>query len=1529
VTQESSSSLDFSDLGGTPVNTPTPGAADFSDLGGKFVGGGEEPSPTPPPSTPATNQAVSEAASPPAQPASGFGGWLNREIKQMEDWNKRNVPPYEMTNQEMIDAVAKAKKEHPFMYGAAESVAEAIPTTPGALAMTGIGFIPVTQSVQDISGAYQNIQKAAGGAPMSSFAGKPFNEFNTEDWGRFVGQMGLQAAMAIPIFRGLRPAIKAHIMEQAGIFNRANGPLPEFRPQTVWPEWANRGGPLPPPMTAPETVRPPPPVTSIKPPVTERDYVGGGEEHAATVESTGPVLEHEVRTSMGDEASLRGKPKGTPGAQEPEPVPASESVAPPTPQENALTGIAERLRELNKSVDEYHSNKQLAPPWLNKEIEKAKQELNAWRQVTPTNVANLNRIKELQQLLNNPPHGLDWKFQMSNPKVAKLYDDSMNELFALQDQKNELLRDEPAEVLVIGTGAGGSSAAKDLAYEGVHVRALEAKAYIGGASAQSQEIINAARQPTAQKGKDLWRDEFLAMRAGGVDIRTSTHVTGGPTFDPETKLWSVPTNKGVETAYSIIASPGNKPKIFSRFNFEKGGKTYTEYGGVSYGHADRMYREGAGGDIIVAGGGNDALQSVMKGVDNPNIKKITVLARSPLEKSGSANPEERLQWLALKKNPKVEIIAGEKIGEVDRVLRKPDGTVTGVKTQAGRTIPAKAIGVFLAKTPNTGWMPDSWKAPYKPKPHHELGVQEPAPKPSMIMSDAQHRVTAAPGPFYVIGDVKAPMPKVPESVLAKLTPEERALVEPHIRTEERTPRIKTAQGEGSDAAAIAKKHLENDMLAGNIPVSLWRKLRAEAIAKREITESQSSAAQTTGKTPGTGSTTTPKAGPISSPGKPSTPKSSESTEQPSSATAKPQTAAEKAAARIAAMPESPQKAIAQERYDTMYGGGEEAPRPASVPNAQAEKQSRLASNPRYPDKVIFDLSSGQKTVLDPVDESILVDHRENVQNARDIAGKRALDNSLPQNERTNAAANFEDLNSQLQIMDQATGDGRLLQSKSQSLAWHQFRTRDYSQSSMEDKLRIAKNGAALSKEEIAKIKKGTDKLSDLMAKVGAAKAGALPGKVPPGLRDLQHEMLKAKMALDDMVFHEKFRSKPFLTRAWYTGRELLAVPRALMASMDLSAVRRQGGIFFISHPIRSLAIIPDMLRAASSDKAYFSLMQDIRERPNAPLYLSSKLGLTEIKTPRLSDMEEMYLSRWADHIPLVSHSQRAYVYYLNRLRADSFDAMAKTLGRKGQVTAKQAESLSNFINVFTGRGTIPDQYANAAVILNDAFFAPRFVLSRFQVVTGQPLRYAKDPAVRKMIAGEYARALIGYGIMYGTVKIAAEALGLKIEMSFDPRSTDFGKIKIGDTRIDPLSGLSQATVLLTRLAPPITGKLKLLGHTKTASGMVQPVWGRGPLTQRKFGDVLTDFMRSKLAPLPSAIWNTAEGKKVTGEPTTLGSELLGMVTPMSVNDIYQALLAHGVPTAAALGLLAFFGDSVNTYAKRGVPPKKIKALKPR
>jgi len=402
---------------------------------------------------------------------------------------------------------------------------------------------------------------------------------------------------------------------------------------------------------------------------------------------------------------------------------------------------------------------------------------------------------------------------------------------------------------------------------------------------------------------------------------------------------------------------------------------------------------------------------------------------------------------------------------------------------------------------------------------------------------------------------------------------------------------------------------------------------------------------------------------------------------------------------------------------------------------------------------------------------------------------------------------------------------------------------------------------------------------------------------------LDPEALALKFQLDKVTrsYHEAMTKDRLANRSTLQKigggiGEAINLSRAIKTSFDLSAVLRQGAFIVFGHPIRGAKSIPAMFKALMSEKGQFAVDLEIRNRPNYRLYEQGKLYLAE-HGQKLSQMEEVYMSRWAEKIPGVAASQRAYTAFLNKLRADSFDTMWQNLSVKGKPTPQELNAIANYVNVATGRGNLGAK-ENALVGLNTAFFAPRYVASRFQLLAGQPL-YRGSAATRTMIAGEYARFLTGLGVVYSL----GAAAGADIEI--DPRSSDFGKIKFGNVRVDPMAGISQSTVLVARL---------LSGETKTSTGNIVPIRGDNvPYGSGNSADVIARFLRSKLSPVVGTGVDIAAGKDIVGQRVTAEALPEKLLAPLAFNDIYQTMKEQGVPAAAALGILSMFGMGLQTY----------------
>lgn len=441
---------------------------------------------------------------------------------------------------------------------------------------------------------------------------------------------------------------------------------------------------------------------------------------------------------------------------------------------------------------------------------------------------------------------------------------------------------------------------------------------------------------------------------------------------------------------------------------------------------------------------------------------------------------------------------------------------------------------------------------------------------------------------------------------------------------------------------------------------------------------------------------------------------------------------------------------------------------------------------------------------------------------------------------------------------------------------------------------------------------------------------------------LRYELEQAKTRFHQYAIAAEFAQRTPLGKLWGETVAGINFSRAIMTSLDLSAVFRQGGFIAFGNPGRAAKAIPQMFKSLVSEKSDTLAMMDIMNRENAPLYKRAGLQLTGIGGDALSRVEETYASRWVDKLSpwagggLIRGSGRAYTAFLNRLRADSFDAMVAALARDGSnPTKEEIKAIANYINVATGRGDIAGYQPGE--VLTATFFAPRLVASRFQLLAGQPL-YGGSNRTRKMIAQEYARFLLGVSLAITLAAMMRDDEDETKLIELDPRSSDFGKVRFGNTYLDPLAGLAQVTVFLARVG---TGETRRGADAATSEAMAEsgipmmdrdlglrplrdeyrltdiaPGLGDGqPLGKVRYGgtDILrvgTNFIRSKLAPVPGWAINVTTGKDFKGDPISALEATGQLVVPMSAGNLVDVMEANGMMRGTAINLLGILGFSV-------------------
>lgn len=372
------------------------------------------------------------------------------------------------------------------------------------------------------------------------------------------------------------------------------------------------------------------------------------------------------------------------------------------------------------------------------------------------------------------------------------------------------------------------------------------------------------------------------------------------------------------------------------------------------------------------------------------------------------------------------------------------------------------------------------------------------------------------------------------------------------------------------------------------------------------------------------------------------------------------------------------------------------------------------------------------------------------------------------------------------------------------------------------------------------------------------------------------------------------------------------IVRLALTTGEFSFVLRQGAPFVLGHPVKGIDFVAKALKAFSNDQYAAKINHQILSRELAPVGMRAKLHLIPIDgTVALTKQEEIFMSQWAERLPVIRNFTRAGITFMNLVRAESFDSLYRTVGKTDSLTQDEANIIANYANISTGRGNLGKLEPNA-VLLNRIFFAPKYVVSRFQYLMGQPIwtRAGKgSPEVRKAIAKEYIRTLLGLSVMY--------ALGMAAggELEKDPRSSDFMKLKFGKSRIDPLFGLSQSTVILSRL---ITGETK-----KTTTGEIVPIRGEDvPFGGMTTDDVIKNFVRYKLSPLIGVPWSVIAGEDPIGNKIDAKWAVAHLMTPITWADAYEAMKEEGIAEGLALSTLAFWGMGLQTYQDRRTKPKR-------
>ena len=499
-------------------------------------------------------------------------------------------------------------------------------------------------------------------------------------------------------------------------------------------------------------------------------------------------------------------------------------------------------------------------------------------------------------------------------------------------------------------------------------------------------------------------------------------------------------------------------------------------------------------------------------------------------------------------------------------------------------------------------------------------------------------------------------------------------------------------------------------------------------------------------------------------------------------------------------------------------------------------------------------------------------------------------------------------------------------------------------------------------------------------------AMALHDALVHGVLPTALQMERLEVVLGTGVVKSLLKKLPAGQRFKKNLLDVLNVSRAMKASIDLSAVARQGLWATIRHPIKGAQAFKSMIRALVNEEFAQDLefrlktrkwTDDVgREWDIAEIARDQGLELTTIgiteaglrakaetegKADRSTDREEAFQSTLADRIPGIRMSNRAFVTYLNLMRASTFDNAAIRVisssplslqGPRRQLGSMSLEQLQKLatevgvakggtklelmqrirqsrdvdlsvlkpwgklVNAMTGRANFRG-FGDMQSIINATLFSPRFQLSRFEyhprLVAQLRFNFSKDQSRRivgKLAAQQLAADAAFMISLWAMWNVASDAFGWDAEVDMNPQSPTFMKLRLGEKiTIDVSAGVGSAA------------RYALLFATETQADPIT-----GITFKRRRRDILTSLLRGKLSPPAGAVWSVAAGERfggkelrffpdripiVEGIPEDFG--ILGdLFVPISIEQFFESINEHGAQ-GTWLMIPETLGFGVNIY----------------
>lgn len=446
---------------------------------------------------------------------------------------------------------------------------------------------------------------------------------------------------------------------------------------------------------------------------------------------------------------------------------------------------------------------------------------------------------------------------------------------------------------------------------------------------------------------------------------------------------------------------------------------------------------------------------------------------------------------------------------------------------------------------------------------------------------------------------------------------------------------------------------------------------------------------------------------------------------------------------------------------------------------------------------------------------------------------------------------------------------------------------------------------------------------DYMEMDGDAANEILTRQIKEGKGDV-YELAKSLVALKEAYQDAKIAADEKTKTATSWGKTRNAIEKfagtlkSLKATLDLSALRQLSAAIatggkMTKAALRGYGFGVKMAGVALKDPKFAQQLVDmyILTRPNSLNGLYRKLGVDV--GFKEEAFPETFVGKGLEKTKVFPASEVAFTGAIQMARASMADELIKQYD--GDLGAMKADGLGDYVNQITGRGKVHVKWnGDTQSLVNILFFAPKFLAARIRTITDLQYIVTGKTKIEQARAKTALRNMMFYVLLPMLLKAISRAMDPddthgddaweRFMSAFDPRTSEFGKWRFGDTRIDMSFGLGALYTVAAR------------GLTRTT------ISSKGVKKDTTWGDVLSSFLEGKMSPALHTIENIrsatfGSGKDFMGRPITLESAILDAASPITLQqliELYQNKDNLQSPAAAGAGMfLDFFGISTNTY----------------